>query len=191
VHPSVTDFAADALQPEDVTGMVVVEAGSFDVNGSLRPLVEAHRPACYIGTDMRPGPGVDVVCPAGDLPAKFGDSCAGLVISTEMLEHAEHWQDAMAGMIGILAPGGVLLLTTRSEGFGYHDHPGDFWRFSVAAMRFILGAAGLHIARCEPDPQKGSPGVFAKAAKPARWVWAGPPAGWAAAGVTRIDASGG
>ena len=87
-------------------------------------MIEAHRPLRYIGTDMREGPGVDLVCTAEDLPLLFGDGYAGVVVTTEMLEHAADWQAAMAGLIRVLACGGTLLLTTRSEGAGYHCAPG-------------------------------------------------------------------
>jgi hypothetical protein len=38
-------------------------------------------------------------------------------------------------------------------------------------MGQILKAAGLDVERLEPDPDPQSPGVFAKARKPAGWSW--------------------
>jgi hypothetical protein len=90
-----------------------------------------------------------------------------------MLEHAEDWRAAMAGMIRVLAPGGLLVLTTRSEGFPYHGYPADHWRFSVDAMQDILSTAGLDILTCVGDPDPASPGVFATARKPEEWKWPG------------------
>ena len=171
MHPSAFEFGTTALDPEEITGQTVIEAGAYDVNGSVRAAIEACGPAKYIGTDMRPGPGVDVVCAAEDLPGMFGHGTAGVVITAEMLEHARDWQAAMTGLIHVLAPGGPLVITTRSEGAGYHAHPGDFWRFSVPAMTGLLQAAGLEVERCEPDLE--NPGVFAKARKPRNWMWHG------------------
>ena len=165
MHGSVLAFADEVLGADQVKGRTVLEAGSYDVNGSVRPLVERWGPASYIGTDAQPGPGVDVVCTAEELPERFGQ--ADVVLSAEMLEHAEGWQAAMRGLIGALAPGGLLVLTTRSPGFPYHPFPGDFWRFPVPVMRAILECAGLAVERCEPDPE--APGVFAVARKPADW----------------------
>lgn len=177
MHQSVLDFARSALTADDVRGRRVLEAGSMDVNGSVRPYVESLGPASYTGTDMRPGPGVDLVADAADLPAEFRlDGYRirfGVVISTEMLEHAEDWQAAMRGMISVLAPGGVLVLTTRSAGFPLHGYPDDHNRFSVDAMGEILKAAGLDVERLEADPQAGHPGVFARARKPQGWTWPG------------------
>src|SRR6266567_3412329 len=99
MHPSAYAWASTALTAAEVKGAHVIEAGAYDVNGSVRPAVEALGPASYTGTDMQPGPGVDVVWDAADLPGdggkggRFGG--VGIVISTEMLEHAEDWQAAM------------------------------------------------------------------------------------------------
>ena len=183
MHPSAMTFACSALTAGDVAGRSVLEAGSLNVNGSVRGHAESLGPASYIGTDMRPGQGVDVVCDAADLPARF--AAADVVVSTEMLEHAKDWQAAVRGMITVLAERGVLVLTTRSEGFPLHGYPEDHWRYSVAAMGVILAAAGLDVERLEPDPLPGHPGVFARARKPAGWSWPyGVQAAWDAAGVT-------
>ena len=184
MHPSAMAFACPALTGADVRGKFVLEAGSLNVNGSVRPHVESLGPASYRGTDMRAGPGVDVVCDAADLPARFGPGSADVVVSTEMLEHAKDWQAAVRGMIGVLAEGGVLVLTTRSEGFPLHGYPEDHWRYSVSAMGVILASAGLDVERLEPDPDPQSPGVFARARKPAGWSWPDVQAAWDAAGVT-------
>jgi SAM-dependent methyltransferase len=177
-------FATGALTAEEVEGKVVVEAGSYDVNGSARPGIEALRPASYTGADQEPGPRVDLVAQVPDLPALLGAGSADVVISTEMLEHAIDWQGCVAAMIDLLAPGGVLVITTRSAGFPYHAHPTDEWRYSVEAMGQIMEGAGLEVLRLEPDGQV--PGVFCKARKPVGWVWPGAPAlVWAGVELTR------
>jgi len=187
MHPSVLAFAAAALGPAEVTARTVIEAGSFNVNGSVREHVEALQPALYIGTDMRPGPGVDVVCRAEDLPERFTPESADVVISTELLEHAPDWQAAMTGMIGVLKEGGLLVLTTRGPGFPQHGYPDDFHRFPVPVMRRILDAAALEVEVCVPDTDPASPGVFVAARKPAGWAW--PPGmllDWDNAGVEGV-----
>jgi len=188
MHPSAHAWACSALGPDEVEGAHVAETGAQDVNGSVRPHVEAMRPASYTGTDLQAGPGVDEVRDAADLPGL--DPAPGVVISTEMLEHAQDWQAAMAGMIRALTPGGLLVLTTRSQGFPYHPYPGDHWRFSVEAMGEIMTAAGMDVLDLQADPDPASPGVFVKVRKPQDWtqprsmrkVWA------AASGVTAMTA---
>lgn len=169
MHASAYQFGSTALDPAEIAGKTVIEAGAYNVNGSVRLPVESHGPAAYTGTDMQAGPGVDVVCLAEDLPDRFGRESADVVVSTEMLEHAADWQAAMLGMIRVLRPGGLLVLTTRGPGFPVHGYPDDHWRFTPEAMRQILEGAGLEVLRCEPDPDPQSPGVFAKARRPERW----------------------
>ena len=119
-----------------------------------------------------------------DLPGLLGAGSADVVVSTEMLEHAVDWQGCAAAMIDLLAPGGVLVITTRSAGFPHHPYPTDEWRYSVEAMGQIMEGAGLEVLRLEPDPQV--PGVFCKARKPDGWAWPGAPAQvWAGVELTR------
>lgn len=180
MHPSAYMFATRTLTPEQVKGKRVVEVGAYDYNGTARHAIVAFGPAQYIGTDMQPGPAVDLVCPAEKLPDVLTDP-ADILLSLEMLEHAEDWRGAVTGMMGILAPGGVLLLTTRGPGFPFHPHPGDYHRFTVAQMAAIAGACGLEVVRCEPDPDPASPGVFLLARKPAEgWDGSGMAEGLAA-----------
>lgn len=188
MHPSAYAWATSALSPDEVKGAHVAEAGAADVNGSVRGHVEAMGPASYVGTDLQPGPGVDEVRDAADLPGL--ETAPGVVISTEMLEHAADWQAAMAGMVRALAPGGLLVLTTRSEGFPYHGYPDDHWRFTVEAMGQIMEAAGMEILDLQADHDPASPGVFCKARKPEGWAQPrGMRKAWAGiAGVTVISA---
>lgn len=156
-------FATQCLTWEAVAGKTVLEAGSLDVNGSVRGHAESLGPASYTGTDMRAGPGVDVVCAAEDLPGRFGQCEPDVLISTEMLEHAPDWRAAMTGMAAVLAPGGLLLLTARGPGFPVHGYPEDYWRFTPETMGEILAACGLEVIRLEADDPM--PGVLALARK--------------------------
>lgn len=169
MHPSAYAWASTALTPDEVKDAHVTEAGAYNVNGSVRDAVEALGPASYTGTDMRPGPGVDVVCDAADLPGL--EPPPAVLISTEMLEHAEDWQAAVRGMITALTPGGLLVLTTRGPGFPLHGYPEDHWRFTPDAMGQIMGAAGMEVLDLRADPDPLSPGVFVKARKPDDWAW--------------------
>lgn len=187
MHPSAYAWACSALTEQDVAGRHVVEAGSQDVNGSVRPHVLKLGPASYTGTDLFPGEGVDRVADAADLGAVFGEGFAGVVICTEMLEHAKDWQAAMRGLISVLAKDGILVLTTRSAGFPFHGYPHDYWRYPVEGMGIILRAAGLLVERLEADIPS-DPGVFARARKPQNWSVpvANVLAVWDAAGVTPV-----
>jgi SAM-dependent methyltransferase len=163
-HPSVLEWARSVLTPADAAGRQVLEVGSLDVNGSVRPIIEAFGPRSYVGTDVRIGPGVNHVIDVTTLARFYGADRFELVVSTEMLEHAADWRGALANMAVVLAPGGVLVLTTRSPGFPYH-YPPDHWRYTPELIGYAMAMLGLRIDTLIPDPQH--PGVFVRATKPA------------------------
>ena len=154
-------FGAKSLMPEEIRGKRVLEVGAYDVNGTLRPIIEAWQPTEYVGVDLVSGPGVDVVCPAEALAAHFGPASFDVVISTEMLEHVRDWRTVVRNLKQICRPGGIVLLTTRSPGYPYHAHPHDFWRYTEADMRAIF--ADCDLMALESDLAR--PGVFLKAIK--------------------------
>jgi SAM-dependent methyltransferase len=133
---------------------------------SLRATITALQPREYVGVDLLPGPGVDVVCPAERLVERFGADSFEVVVSTEMLEHVADWRAVLVAMKRVLAPGGVLLLTTRSPGFPYHAWPHDHWRFDLDDMRAAF--ADCTMLALESDPKE--PGVFVFVRKPLSWV---------------------
>lgn len=165
MHQSVLDFAKEALTLHEVAGRFVLEVGSLNVNGSVRPIVEALAPAGYLGVDVVQGPGVDRVLDASILPRVLGRGNYGVVICTEMLEHAFDWREVVSALKAVLAPLGTLLLTTRSQGFARH-HPPDYWRFGLTDMEAIFGDLRIIELRKDPGGSGGGPGVFLKAIKP-------------------------
>lgn len=167
MHDTALDFVTRALTAEDVKGLRVLEVGSYDVNGSVRPHVESLSPAEYLGVDQSAGPRVDRVMDCLDLVETLGAGTYDVVISTEMMEHVRDWKGSMRALIDMVRPGGLLVVTTRSPGFPYHAYPEDHWRYTVEQMRQIIAEAGLDRLMLEPDPD---PGVFVKARKPDDWT---------------------
>src|SRR6266498_3525701 len=146
MHPSIIDlFAGGFLTRDEIAGKTILEVGSYDVNGSVRPIIETHGPASYLGVDGQAGPRVDRVVDCGDLLATFGDQTFDVVVTTEMLEHVADWRRCMANLAAVITEGGLLVLTTRSPGFPYHGYPDDFWRYTPEVMGRILEALGLEV----------------------------------------------
>lgn len=150
-----------AVTPADIKGKRVLEVGSMDVNGSIRPHAMAFDPEYYLGIDIAPGKGVDKVGSAHQLREYFAAEPFDVVISTEMLEHVEDWRDAVANMKAVLKPGGLLIITTRRPGFPRHCYPHDHWRFTPK----VLAAAfqDFQVIRCQAV---SGCGVVLKARKP-------------------------
>jgi SAM-dependent methyltransferase len=155
-NPACLAYGEHHLSESDVRGRRVVDVGARNVNGSLRPYVEGLAPATYVGVDIEPGAGVDEVCRAEDLVERFGPESFDVVICTEVLEHVREWRTVVSNLKRLVAPGGVLLVTTRSIGFPYHAFPHDHWRYENDDMRAIF--ADFDVENVEDDP--GRPGVF-------------------------------
>jgi SAM-dependent methyltransferase len=91
-----------------------------------------------VNVDHKPGPGVDVVAPAEDLPFESGS--VGYVYASHVLEHVEDLDRAMRELHRVLKPGGILLALVpyglRSLYNPYHLRPFDgtsFDRFTRAS----------------------------------------------------------
>jgi hypothetical protein len=166
VHESVLNFVELVLTAEDVAGKRVLEVGSYDVNGSVRPYIESLEPSQYLGVDASAGPRVDQVVDCMRLCDEVGYGW-DLVVSTEMLEHVRDWRGCMWQLASAVKPNGMLLVTTRSPGFKYHPYPEDHWRYTRVAMKEILDALHLEREALEDDPQ--APGVFVLARKGPQW----------------------
>jgi SAM-dependent methyltransferase len=114
MHPEVTGFLnrMKVSRPDAFSVRRVLEAGSLDVNGTPRSYFKDATE--YVGVDWRPGPGVDKVSLMheynGHAPEHFDT-----VISTEMLEHDPHWESSLVKMIGLLKPGGNLIVTAAGR----------------------------------------------------------------------------
>lgn len=142
----------------------VLEAGALNVNGGVRDLFETHV-NYYVGLDEFKGPGVDLQFPIEHASVIFREHAFDLVISTEMLEHADRWQQALMAMKGLTSVDGRILLTTRSPGFPYH--PGDvmapyedLWRFTPELIEQAF-SGDCAIEELSVDPE--APGVFVRA----------------------------
>jgi SAM-dependent methyltransferase len=155
-------WGARNLTREEVLGKRVIEVGSYDVNGSLRYIVELLEPAAYIGVDVVKGPGVDVVCSAGNLVQEFGRESFELVLSTCTLEHIREWKEAISNMKNICRANGTILIIVPSH-WPFHEFPHDFWRYGKEDIRNIF--SDCDILALDEDPQPPSL-VYGKIRKP-------------------------
>jgi 2-polyprenyl-3-methyl-5-hydroxy-6-metoxy-1,4-benzoquinol methylase len=160
-HKSVLAWAG-SLPADLFAGQEVVEVGAHDVNGTVRPIIEAHSPASYLGVDISAGAGVDLVSDVADLPRQFPGGF-DVVVTTEMLEHVEDWRAVFWSLAALTRIGGHLVLSTRSPGFPFHAFPIDCWRYPRETMVEILTAVGFEVDACLDDAE--APGVFALATK--------------------------
>ena len=93
--------------PKFFKGQAVIEVGSLNVNGSIRPLFEDCR---YVGVDVVKGSEVDLIMPAHELPADHTGRY-GVVCSVNTLEHDMHFDKTLPRMYELLAPGGLMFIS--------------------------------------------------------------------------------
>lgn len=134
---------------KDKLGGKVLEVGSFNVNGSVREIINVS-----VGIDMRKGRGVDLVCKAEDLLDHFPENHFDSVVSTDALEHIENWRGALLAVSKVVKPGGWWVWTMAHKNKGKHDYPSDYWRFDADQLKQVFPG-------CEVEELKVSIG----------WVW--------------------
>lgn len=115
----------------------IVEVGSYQVAGQeqiaeLRGLFPGKE---YLGVDVRPGPGVDLVQDVQDMA--LPDCSVGTVLALSTLEHVPHFWKGLDEIRRVLRPGGALLLACPFY-FHVHDYPSDYWRFTPMALEMLL-----------------------------------------------------
>lgn len=114
----------------------VLEIGSKDY-GNTTSFRDLYGNVGYVGADLEPGKGVDVVV---DLTTGLGSLSPGtfaLVICCSVLEHTpKPWN--MAANIALLLRHGGLLYISVPWVWRYHAYPDDYFRFSPRAVQSLF-----------------------------------------------------
>lgn len=147
MHQRAFDFVKQFSTPDPIS---VIEIGSRNLNGTVRPLFPAAK---WIGLDLYPGPDVDVVC---DMLDYTPDSKVDLVVCCEVLEHADRWADMLRHASTWLVKNGRLLVTCAGPGRRPHSHvdgkkvrPGEYYgNIHPDELRRVLGWCGLDVLIC-------------------------------------------
>ena len=169
MHESVDAWVGKQVSELGLRFASVLEVGSRDLNGSVRHWFAGE----YVGVDVYPGEGVDVVVPEVNSLARLDlvMERVEVVVCSETLEHARRFWDLCMEMVAVLGRDGWLLLTTRANGFPDHAVPhdqhgagGDWWRFMSGALTMLFTDLGLVDVEEWEDPQ--APGVFLRGRKP-------------------------
>jgi len=138
------EAAAPQYSPFDKTKKLL-EIGSWIAPGqegivcrrTIAPLVGE-----YVGLDMTPGPGVDIVANAKDIP--FPDNNFDIIISTDCYEHVDWPREVTHEAFRVLKPGGIFYLTSVFD-FEIHGYPDDYWRFTPHCIKLLLEDAGFEV----------------------------------------------
>jgi SAM-dependent methyltransferase len=122
----------------------LVDFGCGDM--PYRPLIEPHV-GSYFGVDLPGNPLAD-----GDLSADgtvpVEDGSAGVVMSTQVLEHVDDPAGYLAECRRMLRPEGLLVLSTHGN-WVYHPHPADWWRWTGSGLSRVLAQAGFEMIQLQ------------------------------------------
>jgi hypothetical protein len=114
-HQAQLDFVASLRFkfPEYFVGEYVLEIGSLNINGSIRPFFEK---CTYVGVDLGEGADVDVVARGEDLT--YEDGAFDVVASCECLEHNPEWVATLKNMIRMAS--GLVFFSCATTGRKEH-----------------------------------------------------------------------
>jgi len=115
----------------------VIEFGSYQVEGQvgyadLRPYFKNCN---YVGTDIRRGVGVDVICDIHNVP--FKSKKFKWVLCLETLEHVFSPLEAVKEMSLLVEDTGIFIISSVMD-FPIHEHPADYWRFTPQLFYKVL-----------------------------------------------------
>ena len=144
MHPSAREFVSRYATADTIS---VIEIGSRDVNGSIRDLFPS---ASWLGIDIAPGPGVDIVCDATEWDTLRR---VDLLICCETFEHAPNWREIVIQSFPWLSGGGRCIFTAAGLGRMPHSavdggelRAGEHYaNNSLRAMEAAMVVAGYRI----------------------------------------------
>src|ERR1051326_6951149 len=127
---------------------LILDIGAQNINGSLRAC--APQDSTYIGMDLIPGDGVDVVL-KDPYSFPFDHEHFDAVVSTSCFEHDQMFWLTFLEAVRVTKTDGYVYLNAPSNG-PYHCYPTDNWRFYPDASLALLAWArrnGLELTLME------------------------------------------
>ena len=120
-------------------GGTVLEIGARVVGVYSSLHAERFAPECrFIGADIHPAPGVDLVVDAHRLSGAVEAGSLSGVFSLAVMEHlAAPW--VIAAEINRVLRVGGLTLHLLPQAYPAHERPNDFWRMSDDGLRVLFG----------------------------------------------------
>ena len=134
-------------------GLRVLNAGCGSGELSLRLAAAGHT---VVGIDPEPRyvelarrnaaahPDTDCSFAVSSIEDYWGEADFDCAVATDVLEHIADDRAAFGRLVGLVRPGGLLLLTVPAGRwlFGHHDEMlGHFRRYSAAQLRALVGGA--------------------------------------------------
>jgi SAM-dependent methyltransferase len=135
-------------------GGTVMDFGCGD--RPYEPLVAAQG-ADYVGADL---PGTSRVDRSVDTKGRIDapDGSVDVVLSTQVLEHVDDPSAYLHEAHRVLAPDGILILSTHGC-WKYHPDPKDLWRWTGAGLKKQIEDSGFRILMLQGVLNLGAAGL--------------------------------
>lgn len=140
VFPEFIELVANMAAP------AVLELGARNVTGAS---YRHHFPDAgrYIGCDIHPGQGVDLVGDVHSLSTLIASGSIDAIFSVSVFEHLVYPWKAVLEINRVLKIGGYVFISTHPT-WPAHELPWDFWRFPVAGLAHLFVAGtGFEVVR--------------------------------------------
>lgn len=142
----------------------VVEFGSRNVNGSVKPLLATY---AYHGIDLAPGRDVDEVA---DAAAWRGRDLADAIVCCEVLEHAPDVEGIVTNAARNLGQNGLFIITCATSGRTPHSavdggpvRPDEHYRnVDPGLLHAFLTEQGFEVEDMQVHPRRGDLYVTAR-----------------------------
>lgn len=128
--------------PEYFEWTTVLEVGSLDINGTVR---DFFTNCAYVGCDIGPGNGVDIVCGGQDL--RFPPTNFDVAISAECFEHNPYWLETFRNMTRMTKLTGMVVFTCAGEGRPEHGTT----RSDIGSSPLTVGAGWEYYRNLTPE----------------------------------------
>ncbi len=136
-------FRDSFLKPYENKQARILDVGSFDVNGTYKPILESKQ-WNYVGADVEAGPNVDVILSS---PYRWDAIKSGefdIVVSGQAFEHIEWFWLTILEINRVLKPGGICCIVAPAAGYE-HKYPVDCWRFYPDGFRALAKFADMEV----------------------------------------------
>jgi hypothetical protein len=120
MHDAVRRFIRQTKEkyPDLFEAKRVIDCGSMDINGSIRPFFESVEE--YIGVDWRDGKGVDVVSLFHEYDEQ-PDGYFDVAVSMETFEHDPYWRKSLKKMLDKIRLEGSLIISCGGPNRHHHQ----------------------------------------------------------------------
>lgn len=125
------------------TDLLVVDIGAG--KKPYHPLL-ASRARNHVGVDLPGTAGSEVFGASETLPIQT--DAVDVVLSTQMLEHADDPEGVLREWRRVLRPGGLIFASTHGTAY-YHPIPVDHWRWTHSGLRKLFERSGFRVRSIE------------------------------------------